>query len=102
MDRFERITRKVIVPSDEKPRKMDDYVGRRVCLLRDVQTNGGTKFRVGEVLVVYGHWRGMLHCESPRNPKKSIRRLNRSYVEVLEDGEGSGQRRGHSRGPKGG
>lgn len=85
MDRFTRIAQnKAIVAEKNRIFKMREYVGRRVILLKDLKTNGGTEFKAGEVLVVYGHWRGMLNMDDPDNPKRSIRKVHRRNVEVLD------------------
>lgn len=83
--RFERLNSREIVEKKASEPKMKDYEDKLVQLLFDVETKGGTKFKAGDVLKVYGHWRGCLHATDPNDPKRSIRRLNRHQVELLEN-----------------
>ena len=72
------------------PVKMDDWTGRRVRLLRDIETQGDVRFLKGDILVVEGHWRGRLTLLDPTCPntygagRRSVSRVNLGLVEVVE------------------
>jgi hypothetical protein len=61
-------------------------VGCKVELLAALQTKGGTKFAVGEVLVVTKVWKGQLDLanELPPPNSKSIRRVYPGSVRKIE------------------
>lgn len=63
---------------------MRDYVCQRVRLLKDMETEGGTKFHGGEILRCYGTWNGKLHLQDEHNRHRSIRCVSRYEVEIVE------------------
>ena len=76
------------------PIKMNDWIGRTVRLLEDIQTRGNTTFKKGELLVVETHWRGKLTLLDPAGSdvycqgRRGISHVERELVEVVEK-EGS-------------
>lgn len=58
---------------------MDDYVGRRVRVVRGFETGRDT-FTVGDILVVTGHHRGRLEVRAEDG--RFARRVDRALVEL--------------------
>jgi hypothetical protein len=89
MDRFDRIAQsqtgheKTVAPPKLK---MDEWVGRKVALVRDLATRGGAKFPCGTVFTVEGHWRGKLHLYRNEPKPAAIRQVERAWVELLDEG----------------
>ncbi len=44
---------------EREPRRKHDWIGRYVRLKRELQTNGGTVFRAGEIMRVKAIYRGL-------------------------------------------
>lgn len=63
--------------------KARDHARRRVRLTRDLVTNGGSKFFKGEVMIIYGTWRGRFHMESELRPPKEIRQVSKSAFKLI-------------------
>ena len=62
---------------------MRDWEGRTVRLLRDLETNGGAHFPKGSLMIVAGHWRGMLDLHHEQGAL-ALRHVRRCYVELVE------------------
>jgi hypothetical protein len=60
--------------------KMDDYLERRVKLVKELQTRGGTVFKQGEVMKVDSHHRGRLRLSNARG---AISKVDRRDVELI-------------------
>lgn len=67
--------------------KMNDYVGRHVKLRHRIETRGGDVFEAGEVLEVYGHWRGKLQLDRVAQTEEgltsAIRHVAKREVDLL-------------------
>ena len=63
-----------------------DLVDRKVRLVRDIETRAGVKYAKGQVMTVYGTWRGMFHLEdATTTPRGSIRKVHRTDFEPVEE-----------------
>lgn len=62
--------------------RQKDLVGKEVRLVHRIETRGGTKFRKGTRMRVYGAWRGKFHLQSVSRPKRSIRHVDRYSFEI--------------------
>jgi len=63
----------------------DEYVGKRVKLLRDLTTVGGVKFKAGEVMDCYNIWHGHLNLSDAHNPPRCIHQVPRTDVVVVRE-----------------
>ena len=62
--------------------KMDDYLGRRVKLTRQLSLVGGLKLERGTVLYVTGHHRGRLSLSLTPGGRTYARQIPRSDIEL--------------------
>lgn len=73
----------------DEPKRISDYVGRKVKLLRKHMTNGRDSFEQGEVMHVLSQYRGMLVLiDDPTKDRRSARVINgviRTAVELLPE-----------------
>lgn len=65
----------------ENARRMKDWLGRSVVLLRDCRTHTA-RFRKGERLIVLSHWRGRLTLAPYRGSGVRLRHVSRAYVKL--------------------
>lgn len=56
-------------------KRLRDLEGRRVRLVRDIETRGGTHLPEGTITVVDGAWRGRLMLTTVEKPLRSIRHV---------------------------
>ena len=76
----------------KRPRLKRDWIGRRVRLLRKMETVGGLMLPTGLVMKLEATWRGRFKLSVVRTCKhcgvgqrSSIARVRESDVELLED-----------------
>lgn len=73
-----------------RPMMMDEWIGKTVRLLGDIETRGGENFKKGDELVVETHWRGKLTLLDPAGTdvycqgRRSISHVERHLVEIVE------------------
>lgn len=65
-------------------KRCKDLLGKRVVLLRDITTNGGTVFIRGIVMVVTGTWRGRYSLEAV-GTRASVRGIRPSNFKIQEE-----------------
>jgi hypothetical protein len=74
--------------------KAKDLVGRLVRLRYAIETRSGTKFAKGEVMMVEGWWRRVVHLGDPTQPpgssndRRHVRRVELEAVEPVDPEDG--------------
>ena len=58
--------------------------GRYVELLHPLISRGGQQFERGQIMRVFGTWRGYVHLESITTPVKGLRGVGLSSLKLLE------------------
>lgn len=77
----------------KKPKRKADWVGRKVRLLRKIETNGGSIFPAGTVMIVHRNYGGLQLKMEPQEcghcglgfRYRSVSKVSESSVEVLEE-----------------
>ena len=74
-----------------KKLRCKDMVGRKARVTRGFETQGGTKFEEGEVVVITGTWRGQFQISRsgkvgyPDRRGNSARQVPRHLFELIEE-----------------
>jgi len=69
----------------EWPKKIKDANGRKVRLVKQLQTKGGEVFSEGLVMTIESTYRGRLMLKHLTDPRAVIRKVDLFDVELLKD-----------------